>query len=181
MPQITADPEDLYERIDDRSDVDALLEEASDLHREKQKRERKVEESTAELRKEKEEIEEEIEEIESANREYIENREEAIEARRQTIKKWAEENTEAVLEDCDGKTYSSIFGSVSYRTKRFNFKWLDKDRVLKALEKKGREDLIRIKRKVPKKSTLKEEPDLVRELDGVEPIEEHDEASVEVE
>lgn len=181
MPTITAAPDELYEEIDSRDDVDDLLEEASDLQREKQKRERKVEDATAELRKKKEEIEEDIEDIESQNRQYIENREEAIEARRQAIAKWAEENQDVVLEDCDGKTYSSIFGSVSYRTKKFNFHWLDKDRVIEALEEIGREDLIRIQKKVPKKSTLKDEPELVRDLDGVEAIEEHDEPSVEVE
>ena len=181
MPAITAEPDELYEEIDSRSDIDDLLEEASDLQRERQKRERKVEDATAELRKQKEEIEEEIEEIEANNRQYIENREEAIEARRQAIERWANEHQDAVLEDCDSKTYSSIFGSVSYRKKRFNFTWIDKDRVLEALEERGRNELIRIKKKVPKKSTLKDEPDLVRNLEGVEAIEEHDEASVEVE
>ncbi len=181
MATLSAEPDELLDQIESRDDVDDLLEEASDLQREKQKRERKVEDSTAELRKQKEQIEEDIEDIESQHRQYIENREEAIEARRQAIEQWAEENQEAVLEDCDGKTYSSIFGSVSYRKKKFNFKWLDKDRVIEALEEIGREDLIRIQKKVPRKSTLKEEPDLVRDLDGVEAIEEHDEPSVEVE
>jgi len=181
MPNLTADPAEIRDTIDDRSDVDKLLEEASDFQREKQKRERKVEDAVSQLRKKKEELEEEIEEILAQHRTYIENREKAIAARKEAIKAFAEDNQDIILEDCDSKTYSSIFGSVSYRKKRFNFNWIDKDRVLEALDKRGRDDLIRTIHKVPKKSTLKEEPKLVRDLDGVEAIEEHDEATVEVE
>lgn len=181
MANLTAETDEIREGIDSREDVDELLEEASDYQRQKQKRERKVEDEVSELRNKKETIEEEIEEILAQHRTYIENREEAIEARRQAIKDWAEDHQALVLEDCDSKTYSSIFGSISFRTKRFTFSWDDKSKVLEALDKMGRDDLIRTIHKVPKKSTLKDEPDLVRELPGVTAHEEHDEATVEVE
>jgi phage host-nuclease inhibitor protein Gam len=178
---LSAEPDELLDDIDSREDVDDLLEEASDLKREANKRERKMEKETADLHDQKEEIEEKIEEKEAKHRDFIERRREAIAARKEAIRQWAEEHQDVVLEDVDGKTYDSVFGSVSYRTKRFNFNWIDKDVALEALEEMGHDDLIRIQKKVPKKSTLKDHPDLVRKLDGVEAIEEHDQASVDVE
>lgn len=175
-----ADPEVYFERIDDREDVDELLEEASDLEREAKKRERKVQKSTANLRDRKVEIEEEIEEIESKHEGYIERRREAVEARKEAIRRWAQDHKDDVLGDVDGKTYESVFGQVSFRRVPFNFSWSDKDAVVEALKDLGHSDMIRRSEKPPYKSDLKQEPELVRQLDGVEAEEEHDQVSVEL-
>jgi len=180
MATLSKDPDTLREEIDDRSDVDALLEEASDLAREAKKRQRKVEQSTANLRDEKEEIEEQIEEIRSKHRGYIERREEAVQARKEAIKAWARANPKAALDGVDGKTYDSAFGKVSFSKVPFNFSWNDKDKVVETLKRLGHDDLIRRTEKPPYKRTLKDRPELVRKLDGVTAHEEHDEVSVEV-
>ena len=178
MPSLSADPEKIRDTIDDRSDVDELLEEASDLEREAKKRERKVQQSTANLRDEKEAIEEEIEEIESKHEGYIERRREAVEARKEAIRAWALDNPDEALDGCDGRTYEGVFGQVSFTKVPFNFEWTDKDAVVEALKELGREELVRVEEKQPYKSDLKKEPDLVRRLEGVDPQEEHDEVDV---
>jgi len=180
MPTLTADQDEIRETIDDRTDIDDLLEEASDLAREAKKRERKVQQSTASLREQKEEIEADIQEIEEKHRPYIERRKDAIEARKEAIRRWAQHHQEEVLADVDGKTYESIFGSVSFRRVPFTFEWDDRDTVVASLRDMGHEDLVRILEKPPYKSTFKDDPELVRRLDGTVPVEEHDEASVEV-
>jgi len=181
MPTLTADADEIRETITDRTDVDDLLEEASDLAREAKKRERKVRKSTANLRDRKDELEEQIDEIESKHRDYIERRREAIEARKQAIRRWARQNTESALDGVNGRTYESPFGTVSFTKVPFNFDWADKDAVLQSLKELGREELIRRTEKVPYKSTLKDEPGLVKRLDGVEPQPEHDEVSIDIE
>lgn len=181
MPTLTADADEIRETIDDRTDVDDFLEEASDLAREAKKRERKVRKSTANLRDRKDELEEQIEEIESKHEGYIERRREAIKARKEAICQWARAHQDDVLDGVDGKTYSSAFGSVSFRRVPFNFEWTDKEAAIEALKTVGREDLIRMSAKPPYKSDLKKEPDLVHQIDGVDPQPEHDEVSVDIE
>jgi phage host-nuclease inhibitor protein Gam len=181
MPKLTADADEIRDQIDDRTDVDDLLEEASDLARETKKRERKMRKSTANLHDRKDELEEQIEEIESKHEGYIERRRQAIQARKEAICSWARQNTEAALDGVEGRTYESPFGSVSFTKVPFNFDWEDKDAVLQSLKELGREELIRRTEKVPYKSTLKDEPGLVKRLDGVEPQPEHDEVSVDIE
>ena len=180
MPKLTDDPDVLRERITDRSDVDDLLEEASDLEREARKRERKVEKSTANLREEKEEIEERIKEIESKHEGYIQRRREAVEARKEAICMWARSNPDQALDDVDGRTYESAFGKVAFTKVPFNFSWNDKEKVVQTLKRLGHDDMIRRTEKPPYKRTLKDEPELVRKLDGVTAHEEHDEVSVEL-
>jgi len=178
MPNLTADPAEIRDTIDDRSDVDDLLEEASDYEREAKKRERKVEQSTAQLRKKKEEIEEQIAEIEAQHEDYIERRRHAVQARAEAIEDWARSHQDEMLDGCDGKTYESIFGKVRFKTVPFNFSWDDKDAVIKNLKAIGREELVRVTEKPPYKSTLKDEPELVEQLDGVTPQPEHESVTV---
>lgn len=178
MPNLTADPAEIRDTIDDRSDVDDLLEEASDYEREAKKRERKVEQSTANLREQKEQIEEQIEEIESEHEDYIERRRQAVQNRAEAIEDWARANQDEMLDGCEGKTYEGVFGQVSFTTVPFNFSWDDKDAVIENLKAIGREELVRVTEKPPYKSTLKDEPELVEQLDGVTPEPEHESVTV---
>jgi len=178
MATLTADTEEILDEIDSREDVDDVLEEASDLQREIQKRKRKIHKSTSSLREEKEAIEEEIEDIEDKNGPYIDRREEAIEARKEAIRQFALQNTDEVLDGIDGRTYDSIFGKVSLTKVPFNFSWDDKEQVIERLKQLGHDDLLRHEVKVPYKSTLKDKPQLVEQLDGVTPQPEHDEVTV---
>lgn len=178
MPNITAEKEEILDEIDSREDVDDLTDEMFDLEREAMKREREVEKSTAPLREQKEELEEQIEEIEGEHEDFIERRRAAIYRRKVAIIEWAQDHEDEVLSDVEGRTYDNAVAEVSFTKKSFNFEWIDKDAVVQALEELGREDLVRVQKKQPLKSTLKQEPDLVRRLDGVEAIEEHDEIDV---
>lgn len=180
MPNLSASADAIREEIDDRTDVDNLLEEASDLSREAKKRERKVQKSTAELRDKRDELNEKIEEIESKNADYIERRRDAIKARKEAIRMWARSHTDETLDGVDGRTYESPFGEVSFTKVPFNFSWNDKDKVIESLKRLGHDDMLRRELKVPYKSTLKNKPQLVEQLDGVNPRPEHDEVSVEL-
>lgn len=178
MPNLTAEQDDI--EVDSREDAEDLLEEPFDFKREAMKREKKVEETTEELRKRKEELEEEIASIEDDNADYIERREQAVRVRKMAVIEWAQENPDAALDGCDTRTFECVYGAISFESVPFNFRWEDKDEVLKSLKDIGRGDLIRVEEKVPYKSDLKKEPDLVRRLDGVDPQEEHDRVDVEL-
>lgn len=180
MPTLTADPDDITEELDSREDVDELTEEMFDLKREIMQRERKVEKRTQPLEEEIAQIEEEIEEIESRHEDYLQRRREALQARKEAIIEWARDHDEAVLQGVDGRTYANAFAEVSFTRKSFTFEWVDKDTVLEELKALGRDDLVRRTEKVPYKSDLKKEPDLVRRIEGVEPQEEHDVVDVEL-
>lgn len=178
MPNLTADREDID--VGSRDDAESLLEEAFDYKREAMKRERKVEQSTANLREQKEALEDQIEEIEDEHADYIERREEAVRVRKQAVEDWAKEHPDEALDGCDTRTFECVYGEISFEQVPFNFSWEDKDEVLKALKDMGRDELVRVEEKVPYKSDLKKEPELVRRLDGVEAQEEHDRVSVEL-
>ena len=180
MPTLTADQDEIADTIDDREDVDALTEEMFDIKREIMQRERKVEKETQPLEEEITQIEEEIEPIESDHEDYLQRRREALQARKQAIIDWACEHDETILKGIDGRTYANAFAEVSFTRKSFTFDWVDKDTVLEELKALGRDDLVRRTEKVPYKSDLKKEPDLVRRIQGVEPQEEHDVVDVEL-
>lgn len=178
MPALTAQQEDIT--VDSREDVDDLLEEMFDIKREIVQRESEIEKETKPIQEQIQELEARIEKIEDKHDDYLDRRREALDRRRSAIEDFATSHTNEVLNGVSGRTYSNAFGSVSYQKVPFNFEWVDKDQVVESLRALGHEDLLRVETKVPYKSTLKDLPELVRRLDGVEPQEEHDEVDVEL-
>ena len=177
MPKITADPKDIT--IESRADVDALLQEMFDYKREIIQRRADVEADTKDLRDEIEALKEEVQDIEEKHEGYLTRREEAIEAREEAIRDFAESNQADILDGLDKKTYETPFGSVSYKQKRFNFDWTDKDKAIQHLKKLGHSGLVKVTETVYKRD-LKKHPQLCSELEGVEAIPEHDVASVQL-
>lgn len=177
MPPITATAEDIT--IEDRDDVKALLREAFDYKREALEREDDIQQETKSLRDEIAALEKEVEAIEAKSEDYLKRRQNAIDARIEAIKAWAEEHQNEVLQGASGKTFETTFGAVKYKKRRFNFDWVDKEAAIDHLKKLGHSDLVRVQEKVYKRD-LKKLPELCKELKGVEPHPEGDEANVEL-
>ena len=177
MPSISAEPEDIT--IEDRSRVKTLLREAFDYKRELIERQDDVQQETKTLREEISALQKQVEAIEEKHEGYIQRREDAIEVRQQVVKDWAEAHQDEMLADQSGKTFKTPFGAVSFKQKRFNFDWIDKDKAIEHLKKLGHSGLVKMTETVYKKD-LKKHPELCSELEGVDPIPEHDVASVEL-
>ena len=165
--------------VESPSDVDQLLQEMFDLKRELIQRESDIEQETKPLRDQIDALKDKVEKIKSQHEDYIQRRKDALEAREDAILDYAEEHQTDLLGGTDGKTHETPFGSVSYKQKPFNFEWVDKDLAIESLKKLGHKSMV-VKKETAYKGTLKKHPELLRKLDGVEVVEAHDVASVEL-